>query len=222
VAATRGGKSFVFVQGVAGPSFDAVTDPAFSPDGREVVYGAVERGRAFLVRGDKRGEPFDAVDSPVFASQGAQVAFFAASGGKCVVVVGTRVITPPGAAFDGFSGYPVFSPDGTKVVFSAMVGKQSCAVVDNARGPLFDSVSTPVWSRDSKRVAYLAGRGPKLFVIVADAVTNTEIARSAEFDWWLFANPMITFNADGTKVAHGAVLGKQLWWKVLAVTAPAR
>jgi Tol biopolymer transport system component len=76
------------------------------------------------------------------------------------------LIPPPGATFDfngDYSGPPVLSRDGTRIVFSARVGKEPTSLyiqaLDNSAAVKLDGTANaafPFWSADGKFVAFFA------------------------------------------------------------------
>lgn len=80
-AARKGERWFVVVDGKEGPPFDRVVSPAFSPDGRHLVYRARQDGRRFVVVADatgrtvRRHQAYDQVFPVRFTSDGKSTAY---------------------------------------------------------------------------------------------------------------------------------------------------
>ncbi len=89
-AARKGNKVFIAVNEKAGPAFDHVTMPVFSPDGRKVVYRAREKEKRFLVVADANGRvlrkhpAYERIFDPVFTPDGKSVAYGVKDGDKLV------------------------------------------------------------------------------------------------------------------------------------------
>jgi hypothetical protein len=85
---------------------------------------------------------------------------------------------------------PTFSMDGTRIAYRVRRGAYQAVVVDGRVGPDCQMVGAPVFSPDSRHVAYLAwlpsGRG----VAIVDG------RRGPEFDWLASTGP--TFLADSS------------------------
>jgi hypothetical protein len=63
----------------------------------------------------------------------------------------------------------IFSPDGSKVAYVAEHADKQFVVVNDEEGPKFDSVDEPVFSPDSKRLAYGAQEGRRFWWKVMQA-----------------------------------------------------
>jgi hypothetical protein len=80
-ATSRGEKHYLVVGGKEGPPFDRVVDPAFSPDGKLVVYRARKDGKRFVVVADLDGKtirqhpPYEQVFRVRFTAGGRSVAY---------------------------------------------------------------------------------------------------------------------------------------------------
>lgn len=74
-------KMHIVVNGHEGPKFDKLVTPAFSPDGKTLVYRAREAGKRFMVISDLNGKimqrhkAYDMLFQPVFSADGASVAY---------------------------------------------------------------------------------------------------------------------------------------------------
>ncbi|MCM2332886.1 MAG: hypothetical protein NDI82_02955 [Anaeromyxobacteraceae bacterium] len=80
------GREFVMVNGQAGPPFDKVVTPRFTPDGGRVVYRARQSGERFVVVADSQGKTLrehphhGAVFDVVIAADGKSVGYGVRSG----------------------------------------------------------------------------------------------------------------------------------------------
>jgi len=102
-----------------GSFFDYTFQPAFSPDGRTVAYGARDGQHEFVVVGDKKGEEFAGVSNPTFSPDGKTVAYAAWEDRRNFIIAGDK----RGEDFDHVEP-PIFSPDGKKLAFYAVRGKE--------------------------------------------------------------------------------------------------
>ncbi len=93
--------------------FERSDNPAFSPDGKHVCYGA-KKGKKWklAVDGKLQGDGYDFLQYPVWSPDGTKIAFAAEEDGKRFVVVngdrGPECLEPRGL---------VFSPDGSKLAY---------------------------------------------------------------------------------------------------------
>ncbi len=141
-------RSFVVLDGKAGPAFERVTKPALA-DGR-VAYGARRNGEWRIVSGagevaaggevtsvfsdgervgwvieEQRlsrvagGKPFDWIGWPSFDRRGRPVYFAERDRVKLLVVGDTEIVLGEWVIFD-----PAFSADGTRMTFGARIGRE--------------------------------------------------------------------------------------------------
>ena len=173
--AGRGGKRFVVVDGVEGKAYDGIGQWTllFSPDGSRVAYVAARGGKWFVVVDGVEGKEYGNVGAPVFSPDGARVAYDAQRGGKRFVVVDGL----EGKEYEGVTrGTNLFGP--------------FAYLQQYVKNPIGDTVG---FSPDSRRVAYVAARGGKRFVVV-DGV------EAKEYD----AIPALVFGPDSRRVAYVA------------------
>lgn len=147
-------------------------DPVISPDGSRWAY---QRGAAY--NGDPtyivlNGTVIDLghdklVPQKVFSLDGKHFAYAWTENGAytdhTVVVDGVqgKAYPSPGA------GKIVFSPDGSRVAYSAKSrGEGYMMVLDGKEGKIYDEVSDPVFSPDSNHVAYIAKDNDSKFVVL--------------------------------------------------------
>jgi len=122
--------------------------PAWSPDGRRIVFVRKEQGRGaalFLIRPDGRGlcelTPFTvSTFSPAWSPDGGALVYSAGTGrGFGISVVradgtGRRVLTPQALDF-----HPAWSPDGTRIAFQ----REATLYVMNADGTHVRRLTAP-------------------------------------------------------------------------------
>jgi Tol biopolymer transport system component len=200
--ATSGGRAFVVADGVKGKEYLTAGQPVFSPDSRMVAYNASpEPGKRLVVANgveskpydfDKRGsvrlQPGNFYFPFHFSPDGKRVAYVAKRDGKYFVVVDGK----EGRKHD-LTEKVVFSPDGKRVAYVAMRGPYHpgtwgamedmvrghwSVFIDGEQGKEYALIrSAPVFSPDSKRIAYVAiyerpsgpGSNPRGLVVVDGA-----------------------------------------------------
>lgn len=124
---------------------EGFTEFLFSPDGRSAAY-VVRKGaeddpdvKCFVVVGDRKGP---------------EVSWVGAVKGTCATCG---------------QGTLVFSPDGKRLAYAVRIGPlqggREGVVVDGEIGPLFDEVSDPMFSSDSRRIAYEAREKGRKFAV---------------------------------------------------------
>jgi roadblock/LC7 domain-containing protein len=197
----------VYLDGVAGKTYDGVDGVLVEPRGRHVVYMA-KRGKDWMVvRDGVEGKPYGYITGLTLSPDGTRVSYRVAGGksafsawGPLVVDGGERTEDPRA---EGLSA--VFSPDSRRVAYFAAGAHRgkSILVVDNVDGPEFDAeqegqTRQVVFSPDSRHVAYTARRGTKRYVVV-DGVEG------AEYDGIVALT--LAFSPDSTRVAYGARRG---------------
>jgi len=142
-----------------------------SPDSKQVAYRAKIGEKQIVVVDGKEGEQYDGIgkDSLIFSPDSKRVACAAGIGEKWFIVVDGK----EGEQYDGIGKDSlIFSPDSKRVACAAKIGKWLISnkwfvVVDGKEGKQYDGIGTdPIFSPDSKWVAYVAQIGEKQFVVV--------------------------------------------------------
>jgi Tol biopolymer transport system component len=160
--------------------------PSFSPDGRALVYEGDTQSwgdpAAIVVKrlGGRARRIVSVGWQPQWSPRGSTILFHGAcgrGGSICAVDAGGGRARPVAAANDA-----VWSPDGTKV---AVASSRGLGEVELAR-PLrvewlaHGSVSSPVWARDGKRVAFAFRRSvyQPLELAIASGAGKTHVVRN--------------------------------------------
>jgi hypothetical protein len=176
-AGRRGGKWMVVLDGKEGPLFDILGGLAFSSDSRRFAYAGADVHRSLGSQRAQGRAMVDGESSPLFS--GNQMGSF-----KRSMLTGTNV-----AIVEGLFGQlssdihgvtaPVFSPNGTRVAYAVHRDQNDAAViVDGQPGPQFPSiVAGPVFSADSRHVAYVVSDGDgKMLVVDGERVGRASSA----------------------------------------------
>jgi Tol biopolymer transport system component len=177
---------------------------ALSPDGKRVAYAAKRDERWSLVVDGQAGAQYDDIEvgSPVFSPDSKRIAFVAKVGGRYSIVVDGQagaeydeILNPArGCRADGYKGarnyYCTF---GLSIFFF----RPWMAAVQPTNYTTLGAA--PVFSPDSKRVAYAARNGKRWSVVVDGQV-------GAEFDR---IPGLPVFSPDSKRFAYTGLLGKQ-------------
>lgn len=161
------GKAVVVVDEKEGTAFDKAAMFQWSPQGTRFAYYAENAGKQFFVVDGQPQPEFEQVSAQsfTFSPDGKRFAYAAFRDKKVVMVVDGK---EQGKPYEDATR-PVFSPDGSKIVFigslpgpaTAPAGapapaKRSVLVVNGAEDKVYDVIvpNTIVFSPDSKRLAY--------------------------------------------------------------------
>jgi hypothetical protein len=183
-------------------TYKDVTGVTFGPDGA-LAYIASEGAKRFIVMGTYRGPAFDVVTEPSFSANGALV-YGASDAGRHFIVIGADKREVPHAV----EGAAV-STDGTRVMswYREGSGGRQRMVMNGVPGRYFPRVSRPALHANAGTFAYTA-QDKGVFYIVTPRGMGQELSG---VQW----NPQIS--EDGSKTGFFAILGDQLWWKVVGL-----
>ncbi|MBM3330460.1 hypothetical protein FJY68_01255 [candidate division WOR-3 bacterium] len=183
--ARRGEQYRVVVDGREGPEYADAHYLVFSPDSRSLAYRARQGDKVFTVRDGVPGPAYDGVEPAVFSPDSRRMAVLAWQNDR------TRVIDDslPGAEYyDIRDESVIFSPDSRHLAYCANDSVDRWfAVLDGKPGTVYNDAARPVFSPDSRRFAFRAGRGYRALVVV-DGLPGAEYDR-------LLGGP--EFRADG-------------------------
>lgn len=198
------GKYVMVVDGKKSPEYPSMDDPVWSPDGKTAAYVVKGDDGEHIAYGDRKTDPFSRCYPPVFSSDGTHMAYGArGENGKYMVIVDDK----RGPAEFEAIGPIQFSPDGAHVAFAGQWNFRWTCVIDTGRSSPNDIMQTPVWSADSKKVAYAAQNQGKW-------VVEVNYRRGEDFDDVLTAP---VFSSDSKKCAYGVRRGSDLIWRVVTV-----
>ena len=173
--ASRDRNQFVVVDSEPGKEYDKVGYLIFSSDARRFAYIAAKGPNRFVVCDGVEGKHFEGMlPGPAFSAKGLHFAYAALRQGKWRVVLdGDETgnahdrIFPPGI---------VFSPDETHYVYTGeeYTGEPVLVRDGTAISLPYDSITTPVFSSDSRHIVYVARWGDTHLIIVDDSVVWEE------------------------------------------------
>jgi Tol biopolymer transport system component len=197
-----GGEWFVVLDGKKGETFDWVGHtcgeggwPTFSPDGSRLAYKAQRGKKWFMVVDGKREEGFDLLFGPAFTPDSRHVEYSAENGKDWLLIRDGKRVTDNHPAIIA----QAVSPDGAHYAYACVdQSKRWSVFVDGAPVGSFDFAYAPTFSKDGKRVAYLAHEGDDQFIIV-------DGHRGASFEH--VGAPI--FDADGKDPIYVAGSGKK-------------
>lgn len=149
---------FVVLDGVRGPTYDAIAPGAlaFRPDGRGIAYAARRGGTWRVITDGREGPPFKGINELTYSPDGAHLAYAAFDGRGWRMVIDGR----EGPVFDALLDRTLtFSSDGARVAYAGTRADGAHVVVDGVAGPAWTGVGSLAFSADGRRVGYLARRG---------------------------------------------------------------
>jgi hypothetical protein len=166
-----------------------------SAECRHVAFSVAEGSNAVVYLDGIPSQPYDDAGMVAFGPGDEDLAYIASRSNKWFVVVNGR----EGKRYDRI-GYPkegvwpfTFSSQGGHLAYIAAQGNTERVVVDDREEPAYDQilVPAPVFSPDSKQVAYFARRGSKVIAVAdsreraeGDDTMRTEFGRQPSGLWF--------------------------------------
>jgi hypothetical protein len=183
------------------PGYEEIFVKSFSADGRSIAYAAKQANKwSVPVAGSKLS--FDEIGEVVFNPRSAEVAYAGRDGTEWFLVRGEQKIGPYEAI-----GALAYSNDGSRLAFGARRRNRNATVTvlpGNEESPEFDGVGSLRFSPDGSKLAYVADVKGQQVVVVGDE--RSEGADAIDYP---------RLSADGSKITYGAVVGRQLWSRVM-------
>ena len=203
VGITTAARSDLWILDIAGGTLTPLTsagtvrNPAWSADGRRVLYAATQNGPAALwwQPVDGSGPPVKAADPPHnpwwidLAPDGAHVAYGGIYNGsfnlEALSLDGSNRATEL-AASAAVEGFPRFSPDGTSITYTSAESGQSEVYVrpfpDAGRVRISaDGGSRPIWDSDGKRIYFRQGDQVVMATLARDPTLRV-VSRTTLFE----------------------------------------
>lgn len=200
----EGGGTKTLVDGVEGPTFASAGLPALSEGGDVVAYRAADaEDHWFMVVNGKRvSGSYDLITDPALSHDGRVVAY-ACEGDKNTLVVSDKRIELP-----EFPRSVFLSRDGEAWGYLSRLpaGRGISVVTAGGRSEAFDEIGSVEFDPQGRRVAFQARSGERGLVVIGDLKVESP---------GLVAGPF--WSIDGKRVGYGALLGRELWWKVIDV-----
>jgi Tol biopolymer transport system component len=197
-------------------SLDAsvVSPPSWSPDGTELAFATTNDTDIAAAKADGSGRRLLVQDStqdtaPSWSPDGSQIAFFRDLYGRYVLYS----IRPDGSGLHQLGqtqadplAPPQWSPDGSRIVFGGreiagysrygyyyrsnvyVIGADGAGERRLTDSPFLSAGSTPSWSPDGTRIAFLTSRGlgvqgQQLFTMNSDGTCETQLANPGGAIW---------------------------------------
>lgn len=193
--ANRGRSWLAVVNGSEGEEFDGCWGLTFGPDSRRVAYAA-HRGRKWSVVVDgTEGKEYDEIGkySLAFSPDGRHVAYAANRGRNWLVVVDGE----EGKEYDALGQGCFVVPDSRREAYAALGENPEVVALEDIA-----EANRPIFSPDSRHIAYWVTRGDKWMVVV-------DGLEGKPYDGFLRGSNVVF---DGTRALHAfAVLGSEVF-----------
>ena len=194
----------------AGASYNSISNLSYSRQSNTFSYVAERGGASYLVLNGKEEKlpKGTVVADPVIRPHAQEAGIIISSMEGVYLHQVFKTSDQDEARYDMVDSL-AYSNDGKLHAYAAFKNESWRIVVNGKEGPAFDRAIGPVFSPDDKYLVYRARQDGKRFLVVADTSVGT-IRQHQAYD---MVYPPV-FTADGTSVAYGAKLGRELWWKV--------
>jgi len=190
------GQWLVRVDNVETETYDEIGTVLFSPNGRRVAYAAKADGQWYVVVDSKKSKAYDGVAKICFSPDSERVGYIAWKGATRLVVINNEQVGQFSEV--GAEGL-VFSPDSKRFALAATLNNRQTAVIDGTPTGFFDKCDNIVFSPDSQHVAFRSAQAGKQLVVV-------DTKHSKEYEG--VGTNTILFSPDGSRLAFGAVVGR--------------
>lgn len=159
-------KAYVLYNNKLSQGFDEIFKAQFTPDGKKIVFIAIQGGREFLIENGKPWKDYKAIAeriSPVFSSDSKKIAIVALKdNGKSTISVNNKELGEYDLVLK-----PNFSPDSKHIAYPIKKnGKFSVVLDGKIIGGSYDEVKHIVFSPDSKHLAFVAKVGMNFFAVI--------------------------------------------------------
>jgi len=167
-----------------------------------VSYRAEEtNGREFLIANGKRiSESFESVTDPALSRDGRVVAY-AFEGSTYVLVVGDKKIPIPEFPRTVFLSR---NAEAWGYITARTLQTGRSVVTAGGRSEAFEEIGSPEFDPSARRVAFFARNTDNCFIVIGDR--KYPAAGLVDGPFW---------SDDGKQVGYGALLGREIWWKVI-------
>jgi hypothetical protein len=182
--ATKKGDKWVVVRdGVEGKEYkDGFTANSFcfSPDSRRFGYVAARGGKQFAVIDGVEGKEYPFVVNITFSADSRRVAYGTMHSNKAPHRMSVVVDEVEGKIYDAVNPFSIrFSPNSRRIAYIAYgvfteAKKEGMVVVDGVEGKKFPGLASPVFSFDSKRIAYMTWHNAHAVSVVVDGTEGKQ------------------------------------------------
>lgn len=202
------GLHFAVVDGKEGKEFSEVSSVRFSPDSKHFAYRAKDGGTVVLVRDDGERKYADVELGP-FSPDSRHLAYVARVGANWLVMVDGQKLESLSSKEQSFSPARdlAFSPDGKHLAYIRRSTNWTIVVDGHEVSQSSGVVVSPVFSPDSKRLAFIVARDGKS-ALVFGGQEGTAYDRFLVWNRrWREDGPRTTgFTFDETGVIHAVAL----------------
>ena len=224
-----GGKYFMLINEEEKKSYDYVFYPVFNSDSNQLAYVVrTKEGKEFIVLNDNEGSEYEYVSQPMFSSDGKQLAFIAGENieyiwkgsekvpvereywdfyGKFFAVINGQ----KGKTYDEIWDLK-FSPDGSKVVYIARIGKTGetgkdkyFIVINEQEDKTYDYIpkhSSLTFSPDGAKVAYVVEPQTGERKLMQFVVINDKEGPAYKYITGSPLSNSLVFSPDSKKLAY--------------------
>ena len=163
---TENDEERVMIGDSRGRKYERVYDVCLTPDGEQYAYRAQGDRKWRIVVDGVEHKPYDHVSGPRLSDDGRHVAYVAVRGGQFLFVKNQQ----ESPLFDEAElKAPTLSPDGLRYAAVARRGPRAYVVVDGQeKSPCDEVLPLPVFSADSKRLAYGVRKSGGICQLVVD------------------------------------------------------